>query len=85
MSIRILRYYESQRLLRPARKASRYRVYDHAGVEIVERIIALNAAGLTLATIRGLLPCANPGTLTFGSSVEFVGRFRLRKLAKRMI
>ncbi len=76
VSIRMLRYYESRGLLRPARKASGYRVYDDADVELVERIIALNAAGLTLKTIRGLLPCAHPGTLTFRPCAELQNQVR---------
>lgn len=76
VSVRMIRYYESQGLLRPARKASGYRVYDHTDVEIVERIIALNTAGLTLKTIRGLLPCAHPGTLTFRPCAELQNQVR---------
>jgi DNA-binding transcriptional MerR regulator len=64
VSVRMLRYYEAQGLLRPARTNSNYRQYSDADVDVVRRITLLNKAGLTLANIRPLLPCAlpdNPG------------------------
>ncbi len=61
VSVRMLRYYERQALLRPARTAAGYRIYTNVDVATVQRIVLLNAAGLSLAAIRGLLPCALPG------------------------
>ncbi|TWV32040.1 MerR family transcriptional regulator [Streptomyces misionensis] len=54
---RLLRYYEEQGLLAPARLPSGYRVYDEQDVETVRRIRALLAAGLTTDTIARVLPC----------------------------
>ena len=81
VSVRMLRYYEGQGLLQPVRKASGYRVYGDADVEIVRRITMLNAAGLTLQTIRQILPCARPGSLSFRPCAEFKDGVR-RTLAK---
>ncbi|WP_425825451.1 MerR family transcriptional regulator [Streptomyces fractus] len=54
---RLLRYYEEQRLLHPARRPSGYREYGEADVQTVRRIRGLLAAGLTTATIAAILPC----------------------------
>lgn len=81
VSVRMLRYYEGHGLLQPVRKASGYRVYGRADVEIVRRIIMLNAAGLTLETIRKLLPCARPGSPRFHPCAEFKDAMR-RKLVE---
>ncbi|GLX49298.1 MerR family transcriptional regulator [Streptomyces hygroscopicus subsp. hygroscopicus] len=54
---RLLRYYEEQGLLAPARLPSGYRVYGERDVETVRRIRTLLAAGLTTDTIARVLPC----------------------------
>jgi DNA-binding transcriptional MerR regulator len=70
---RLLRYYEEQGLLHPARDASGYRVYTEAQVAIVGRIRELLASGLNTETIRDLLPCAadgEPGLVPCSRSLE---------------
>ncbi|GAA2390708.1 MerR family transcriptional regulator [Streptomyces glaucosporus] len=57
VSERLLRYYEEQGLLTPARLPSGYRVYSDADVDTVRHIRTLLAAGLTTATIARVLPC----------------------------
>ena len=57
VSDRLLRYYEEQRLLRPARSANGYRVYTETDVTTVRHIRTLLAAGLSTSTIVNLLPC----------------------------
>jgi DNA-binding transcriptional MerR regulator len=57
VSRRLLRYYEEQGLLRPLRRASGYREYAAADVEVVRSIRSLLAAGLNTATIAEILPC----------------------------
>ncbi|WP_274423587.1 MerR family transcriptional regulator [Chelativorans sp. YIM 93263] len=57
VSIRMLRYYEAEGLLKPQRTTSGYRDYDPAEERTVERIKLLGSAGMTLATIRQFLPC----------------------------
>ena len=51
---RLLRYYEEQGLLAPARNASSYRDYDDRDVEVVRLLLD---AGLSTATIRTVAPC----------------------------
>ncbi|MEO3972463.1 MerR family transcriptional regulator [Streptomyces sp. CAU 1734] len=57
VSQRLLRYYEEQGLLRPARRPSGYREFAEADLATVRGIRVLLAAGLNTATIAGLLPC----------------------------
>lgn len=54
---RLLRYYEEQGLLAPARNASGYRNYDDRDVEVARRVRLLLDAGLSTATIRTVAPC----------------------------
>ncbi len=57
ISVRMLRYYEAEGLLTPARQMSGYREYDATDEETVRRIRLLSAAGLKLDLIRRFLPC----------------------------
>lgn len=57
VSIRMLRYYETQGLLAPQRSAGGYRDYDGNDVRTVQRIKLLGLAGMTLTTIQQFLPC----------------------------
>lgn len=59
VSERLLRYYEEQGLLRPARGANGYREYDEPDIVTVERIRALLAAGLPTAVIAQVLDCVH--------------------------
>lgn len=61
VSARLLRYYEKQGLLEPARDASGYRRYADTDVTVVRQIRALLAAGLSTDDIRVVLPCARGG------------------------
>ncbi|QQC87914.1 MerR family transcriptional regulator [Streptomyces alfalfae] len=64
VSARGLRYYEEQGLLRPQRRASRYREFEESDVATVRRIRILLAAGLNTDLIREVLPCmADQGTI----------------------
>jgi DNA-binding transcriptional MerR regulator len=53
----MLRYYEGEGLLAPQRTDSGYRDYGPADEVAVRRIKMLGAAGMTLETIKRLLPC----------------------------
>ncbi|MGJ4999515.1 MerR family transcriptional regulator [Bradyrhizobium sp. HKCCYLS3077] len=57
VSIRMLRYYEGEGLLAPQRMSSGYRDYGPEDEEAVRRIKLLGSAGMTLETIKQLLPC----------------------------
>ncbi len=54
---RLLRYYEMQGLLRPARAANGYRDYDQSAAMTVSQIRGLLEAGLSTQEILQLLPC----------------------------
>jgi DNA-binding transcriptional MerR regulator len=56
-SRRLLRYYEEQGLIEPARSGNGYREYDERFVERVAQIRGLLDAGLPVRIIRQLLPC----------------------------
>ncbi len=57
VSVRSLRYYEEQGLLRSSRSESGQRLYAPGAVERVILIQRLYAAGLSSRTIAELLPC----------------------------
>ncbi|MFC0267132.1 MerR family transcriptional regulator [Kushneria aurantia] len=57
VSVRMLRYYEQQKLLKPSRLASGYRDYGVEEEETVRHIRRLGEAGLKLDVIRRFLPC----------------------------
>jgi DNA-binding transcriptional MerR regulator len=57
VSQRLLRYYEEQGLLRPARLASGHRVYTESDVATVRHTRVLLAAGVGTRVIARLLPC----------------------------
>ncbi|AQU81523.1 MAG: MerR family transcriptional regulator [Halomonas sp.] len=57
VSIRMLRYYETEGLLKPKRTSNGYRDYAQEEVRTVERIKLLGSGGMTLATIQQFLPC----------------------------
>ncbi len=59
-SPRMLRYYEEQGLLSPVRGTNGYREYGDTDVQAAGQIAALSEAGLTIAAIRIVLPCAVP-------------------------
>ena len=55
LTVRALRVYEQQKLLKPARTAKGWRVYGPAELARLNVIVTLKAAGLTLANIRKVL------------------------------
>lgn len=57
VSIRMLRYYEAEGLLKPRRTESGYRDYDEVDEQAVERIKLLGSAGMLLATIKQFASC----------------------------
>ncbi len=65
VSVRMLRYYEIQGLLTPRRTAGGYRIYAKGDTERVRRIVLLNRAGLSLATLRPVIACEVQGDADF--------------------
>ncbi len=61
VSVRSLRYYESQGLLSPERSPSGQRRYDAGAVEKVRFFQDMYAAGLTSRNIAQLMPCIDSG------------------------
>lgn len=57
ISDRMLRYYEQQGLLVPARDDNGYRNYTAGDLETAARIAALASAGLPIEHIRVVAPC----------------------------
>jgi DNA-binding transcriptional MerR regulator len=63
-SRRLLRYYEEQGLISPARSENGYRSYDDRLVDRVVQVRGLLEAGLPTRIIRQILPClTTPGVL----------------------
>ncbi|WP_245266900.1 MerR family transcriptional regulator [Saccharomonospora piscinae] len=62
VSARLLRYYEEQNLLAPARTSSGQRRYDESDIERVGRIRRLLDAGLPTNVIAEILACACGGS-----------------------
>ncbi|MEV4221912.1 MerR family transcriptional regulator [Nonomuraea sp. NPDC049725] len=56
---RLLRYYEEQGLLSPARLVNGYREYSEADIATVRHIRAMLAAGLPTAVIGRVLHCVH--------------------------
>lgn len=54
---RLLRYYETQRLITPARGENGYRTYPDAAVDRVLQIRGLLESGLPTRIIKQILPC----------------------------
>ncbi len=57
VSVRSLRYYEQQGLLRSARSTSGRRIFEQASIDRVIQIQELFAAGMCSTKIKDLLPC----------------------------
>lgn len=62
VSVRALRYYEEQGLLRSARTSGGQRSYTDDAVERVGFFQSMYAAGLSSARIADMLPCFDTGT-----------------------
>ncbi|WP_309113797.1 MerR family transcriptional regulator [Saccharothrix sp.] len=64
VSVRALRYYEEEGLVRPSRAENGYRCFEERDVEVVRQIRGLIEAGLPTRIIRDVLPYLDgPGEL----------------------
>jgi DNA-binding transcriptional MerR regulator len=70
VSVRMLRYYESRNLLKPARRETGYRLYSDHDLQRVRLIRLLNGAGLTLDKVLRILRCVLTEEPTFESCPE---------------
>ncbi|WP_410513330.1 MerR family transcriptional regulator [Paenibacillus sp. BR2-3] len=69
VSVRSLRYYESQGLITPVRQANGYREYSPLAVETVETIQLYLNLGLSTEQISGFLHCVLRNKESFCSEV----------------
>jgi DNA-binding transcriptional MerR regulator len=77
VSQRLLRYYEEQGLLRPARLPSGYREYTESDVDTVRHIRTLLAAGLPTTVIAQVLPCVREdGERLVPTCPDFIAHLR---------
>ncbi|RVU36710.1 MerR family transcriptional regulator [Hwanghaeella grinnelliae] len=76
VSVRMLRYYEEENLLAPARRASGYRDYDSADEDTVRKIRLLSEAGLKLDFIRRFLPCVSGDKPDFDPCPDLLASMR---------
>jgi DNA-binding transcriptional MerR regulator len=68
---RLLRYYEEQELITPARSANGYRDYDERLIDRVHQIRGLLDAGMPTRIIKQILPCLDvPGVLVCPSEAS---------------
>jgi DNA-binding transcriptional MerR regulator len=61
VTVKAVRYYESQGLLRPGRKANGYRTYTEHDVVVVREIRALLSLGLTAEQTYPFIECLRAG------------------------
>ncbi|HKN03548.1 MAG TPA: MerR family transcriptional regulator [Buttiauxella sp.] len=76
ISVRMLRYYEQEGLLRPKRLQSGYREYDDADEQLVRRIRQLSESGLKLGAIKQLMPCMLSSRPGFSPCPEVLATLR---------
>ncbi|MGW2371462.1 MerR family transcriptional regulator [Kitasatospora sp. NPDC001683] len=76
VSARLLRYYEEQGLLRPARTTAGYREYDEEDTVRVWQIRSLLAAGLPTRVIAEILPCATGPTPALTACPDLLATLR---------
>ena len=79
VTVRALRHYEDEGLLRPARAANGYRRYGAAEVERLQQILLLRSCGLALADIRAALD--DPGFDFHGTLSRHLATLRARQKA----
>ncbi|WP_271221010.1 MerR family transcriptional regulator [Streptosporangium carneum] len=80
-SRRLLRYYEEQELIIPARCANGYRDYDERLVDRVMQIRGLLDAGLPTRIIKQILPCLDkPRIIHFADATpEMIATLELER------
>lgn len=85
---RLLRYYEEQGLIAPARGANGYREYDEGMVDRVRQIRGLLDAGLPTRIIKDILPCLTSAEALYCPTVtpDFVETVEgeLRRIGDRL-
>jgi DNA-binding transcriptional MerR regulator len=78
---RALRFYESHGLLEARRSANGYREYGEEDFRLVEEILALQAAGLSLDDTRPFVDCLRAGRETGDACADSIEVYQ-RRLAE---
>jgi DNA-binding transcriptional MerR regulator len=78
---RALRFYESHGLLEARRSANGYREYGEQDFRLVEEILALQAAGLSLDDTRPFVDCLRAGRETGDACADSIEVYQ-RRLAE---
>lgn len=59
LSIKAIRFYEEKELIRPPKRAGRYRVYQQTDIELLILIKEAKALGVTLSQLKGVITYNN--------------------------
>ncbi|WP_379127830.1 MerR family transcriptional regulator [Paenibacillus sp. sgz500958] len=84
VSVRSLRYYESQGLISPVRMQNGYREYSPLAVETVETIRFYLNLGLSTEEIAGILNCVLMNKESFCSEVMPLYRSKLEDVERQL-
>jgi len=84
VSLRSLRYYEEQGLLRPDRAENGYRTYSPFAVEQVRTIQLYLQLGLTTEQIAGFLQCVMKNKEAFCREIMPVYESKLREIDEQL-
>lgn len=85
VSVRSLRYYESQGLITPIRKANGYREYSPLAVETVETIKLYLNLGLSTEQIAGFLHCVLKNKEAFCAEIVPLYRSKLKDIERQIV
>ncbi|WJH32186.1 MerR family transcriptional regulator [Paenibacillus aurantius] len=84
VSIRSIRYYEKQGLIRPDRLENGYRVYNRLAVEQVRTIQLYLRLGLSTEEIGGFLHCVLQNKEAFCRQILPIYRSKLEEIGKQI-
>ncbi|MDQ0195169.1 MerR family transcriptional regulator [Paenibacillus wynnii] len=85
VSVRSLRYYESQGLITPVRQANGYREYSPLAVETVETIKLYLNLGLSTEQISGFLHCVLRNKEAFCAEVMPLYESKLADIERQLL
>jgi len=85
VSVRSIRYYESQGLISPIRQANGYREYSPLAVETVETIKLYLNLGLSTEQIAGFLHCVLKNKEAFCAEVMPLYRSKLEDIERQLV
>jgi DNA-binding transcriptional MerR regulator len=85
VSVRSLRYYESQGLITPVRKANGYREYSPLAIETVETIKLYLNLGLSTEEIAGFLHCVLTNKESFCAEVMPLYASKLADIERQLL